>query len=212
MMNRSLRNVLAILGVQAAMLATPAHVLAQEPAKKPVARAQHVEKAKAQDRAPSTSAVAPTPAAAPAAALANETTNFQGWSVTCTPPGQAGQPRTCMAQMGVLKSKEDPRPILVMGIAKTGGSATLIVQTPTTVDLTPGVNLQIGNGAPRHLTYVSCEPALCTAALPMDDALAQEVAAAPKAVATWVGLGVGEVRVEYALQEARNTIAFLGTR
>lgn len=214
-MNHTITMIMAAVGVQAAVLALPPSVRAQEPARKLVPKAQHAEKAKSQERAPSAPAAAPaaaaaTPAAAPAAA--NETTNFQGWTVTCTPPGQGGQPRTCMAQMGVLKSKEDPRPILMMGIAKTGGSATLLVKTPTTVDLTPGVNLQVGNGAPRHLNYVSCEPALCTAALPMDDALAQEIASAPKAVVTWVGLGVGEVRVEYALQEARNTIAFLGTR
>jgi invasion protein IalB len=212
-MNYAIKSIVAVLGIQAAMLAVPMLAQAQEPIKKPVPKPHHVEhKGKMQERAPATPAAA-APAAAPAAAAsANETTNFQGWTVTCTPVGQGGQPRTCMAQMGVLKSKEDPRPILMMNIAKTGGAATLIVQTPTTVDLTPGVNLQIGNGAPRHLTYVSCEPALCTAAIPLDDALAQELAAAPKAVATWVGLGVGEVRVEYALQEARNTIAFLGTR
>lgn len=214
-MKHVMKSIVAVLGFQAAVLAVPALAQAQEPVKKPAAKAHHAEpKAKTQERAAAAPvAQAAAPAAPPAeAASANETTNFQGWTVICTPQGQAGQPRTCMAKMGVLKSKEDPRPILMMNIVKTGGTATLVVQTPTTVDLTPGVNLQIGNGAPRHLNYVSCEPALCTAAIPMDDALAQEVAAAPKAVATWVGLGVGEVRVEYALQEARNTIAFLGTR
>ncbi|MCJ2013051.1 invasion associated locus B family protein [Methylobacterium sp. J-076] len=101
---------------------------------------------------------------------------------------------------------------MFLNIIKTGNVATLAVQTPTTVDIKAGVTLQIGRAAPRHIDYASCEPALCTATVQMDDAFAQEMASAPSALAVWTGLGIGEIRVEYALQEARNTIAFLATR
>lgn len=117
-----------------------------------------------------------------------------------------------MAKTTVIKSKEDPRPIVFMNIVKAEGKSTLVIQTPTGIDLAPGVMLKIGDAAPRHLNYVSCEPALCSAALPMDEALTREVADSSKASASWVGLGVGEVRVEYPLQESRNTIAYLASR
>ena len=151
------------------------------------------------------------PQAGPAAP-ANETQNFQGWTVTCLPPPADNSARTCIAKMGVIKSNEDRRPILFVSVIKTGNSATFVVQTPTGIDLKAGTTVQIGKAAPRRLAYESCEPALCTATVPMDDALLQELANAPTATASWIGLGVGEVKVEYALQEARNTLAYLGTK
>jgi invasion protein IalB len=151
------------------------------------------------------------PQAAPAAP-ANETQNFQGWTVTCLPPPADNSGRTCIAKMGVIKSNEDRRPILFVSVVKTGNTATFVVQTPTGIDLKSGATVQIGKAAPRHLTYESCEPALCTATVQLDDALLQELASAPSATASWVGLGVGEVKVEYALQEARNTLAYLGSK
>lgn len=158
---------------------------------------------------------APAPGATPVQPTATppgETQNFQGWIVTCLPQPADKSPRTCVAKMGVLKSNEDRRPILFQSVIKTGGSATFVLQTPTGVDLKSGVTVQIGKNAPRHLTYESCEPSLCTATVPMDDAFVQELASAPNATATWVGIGVGDVRVEYALQEARNTLAYLVSR
>lgn len=156
----------------------------------------------------------PTPAAPPqvAAAQGNEVQNFQGWTVTCFPPPADKSARTCIAKASILKSNKDRRPILFISIIKTGGQATLAVQTPTGIDLRPGVTMQIAKAAPRHLNYESCEPNLCTALVPVDEALMQELGSSPSAVVSYVGLGVGAVRVEYALQDARTAIAFLGTK
>lgn len=151
-------------------------------------------------------APAPVPPSSPPP---GDTQNFQGWAVTCLPQPADKSPRTCVARMGVLKSNEDRRPILFMSVIKTGPSATFVLQTPTGVDLRAGVRVQIGKGSVRQLTFESCEPSLCTATIPMDDAFMQELASNPTATATWIGIGVGEVRVDYALQEARNTLAYL---
>ncbi|MFC6790130.1 invasion associated locus B family protein [Methylobacterium komagatae] len=220
-MKRSINYTPLVVGFLGAFLLAPAYVSAQEQLSgNPAPKLHRTEqKPRAPERATLKPAATPAPTAAaastPASAAAapkNETANFQGWSVACTPPGSAGQPRTCMAKTTVIKSKEDPRPIVFMNIVKADGKSTLVIQTPTGIDLAPGVMLKIGDAAPRHLNYVSCEPALCSAALPMDEALTREVADSSKASASWVGLGVGEVRVEYPLQESRNTIAYLASR
>ena len=182
---------------------------------------QRVEKAKPkiQDRAEAlTSQVAaagtekPATASPQASAPTGETQNFQGWTVTCLPQPADNSPRTCVAKMGVLKSNEDRRPILIVSVVKTGGSATFVLQTPTGIELKTGASVQIGKAAARRLVYDSCEPALCTASVQMDDPFVQELASAPSAVASWVGIGIGEVRVEFALQEVRNTLAYLVSR
>lgn len=220
-MKRFFNRVPLALGCLGTFLGAPVLVSAQEhPAVNSAPKLHRTEqKPKAPERATlkpapapaPTAAAAPAPAPAPAASK-NETATFQGWSVSCTPLGATGQSRTCMAKTTVIKSKEDPRPIVFMNIVKAEGKSTLVIQTPTGIDLAPGVMLKIGDAAPRHLNYVSCEPALCSAAVPMDEALTREVAESPKASASWVGLGVGEVRVEYPLQESRNTIAYLASR
>lgn len=220
-MKRLMNHVPLVLGCLGTLLVTPVLVSAQEhPAVNSAPKLHRIEqKLKAPERATLKPAPVPPPAAAAgstpalaAAASQNETVTFQGWSVSCTPLGAAGQSRTCLAKTAVIKSKEDPRPIVFMNIVKADGKSTLVIQTPTGIDLAPGVMLKIGDAAPRHLNYVSCEPALCSAAVPMDEALTREVAESPIASASWVGLGIGEVRVEYPLQESRNTISYLASR
>lgn len=161
--------------------------------------------------APSTSAPAQIATNNPTASPKNEVTRFQGWLVTCFDAAKLST-RSCVGKMNILKSNEDQRPILLITVNKTGNSSILILQTPTGIDLKAGVNLQIGKSSPHHLDYASCEPALCTAIVPLNDILANELGSFPTASASWTGLGVGEVRVEFALQEARNMLAFLGTR
>lgn len=214
-MRSTVKTLASLVGFQVAAL-TLSHVAgAQEPARKPAPHlrspqgAEHLP-AKAQDR------VGEAPNASPiqraVAALGPETKNFQGWQVACDPMGQGPNGRNCIAKMTVIRGKDDPRPILLVSIVKSEGSSVLVLQTPTSVDLKPGVELEVGKSAVRHLDYVSCEPALCSAAMPLDDGLVRDLSDTPSAVAKWTGLGVGEVRVEYQLQEFRNALAFLTAR
>ena len=161
--------------------------------------------AESQTSAPSLKPSEPATLAAPG----NEVTNFQGWTVTCLPNPTDNSPRTCVAKMGVIKSNEDKRPILFFNVIKTGPKVVLALQTPTGIDLRAGTVLQFGKAPPRTLYYESCEPALCTATVQIDDGLLQELAGASAATSTWMGLGVGEVRVEYPLQEVRNALTLL---
>ncbi|GJE39099.1 invasion associated locus B family protein [Methylobacterium persicinum] len=148
----------------------------------------------------------------PNGAGGNEVTKFQGWVVTCFPPSATGGNRSCIGKMNILKINEDRRPIIFLSVIKSSNSISLAIQTPTSVELKSGVNLQFGQANTRRIDYSSCEAALCTAMVQMDDTLANEFASFPTASAAWTGLGIGEVRVEFALQEARNMMAFLATR
>jgi invasion protein IalB len=56
-----------------------------------------------------------------------------------------------------------------------------VLQTPTGVAITPGIELQPEKAAKRKLSYESCEPGRCTANFTMDAALLREITAAPTA-------------------------------
>src|SRR6516165_1536304 len=102
------------------------------------------------------------------------TGNFGNWQVQC----QETNAKACRAILQVLRNKQLVMAWLVGTDAK--GALQNVLQTPTGVMVSAGVDVKVGTSAARHANFVNCGPQACTAALPMDDALIKDVSAAPK--------------------------------
>jgi invasion protein IalB len=66
------------------------------------------------------------------------------------------------------------------------GALTTVLRTPTGVLLQRGVDLKLGDAAPRKLTYVNCDTQQCEATIPMDEAFVRDASAAQSAAAVIV--------------------------
>ena len=62
--------------------------------------------------------------------------------------------------------------------------ANAVVQTPTGINLAPGVDIRIGKAPPRKMPFTSCEPNFCIAKSPLDTAILHEMVTNPTAEAT----------------------------
>jgi invasion protein IalB len=144
--------------------------------------------------------------------VTQESTKFHAWTVACNTLNASPDSRQCVAKTGVLRGKDDPRPILFLGVIKNGADQRFVLQTPTTTELKPGVKIDFGKGNTRQFQFASCEPALCTADAPLDGALAEDLRTAGTATVYWTSIGVGEVKVTFGLEGAREAIQFLATR
>ncbi|MFT0891704.1 invasion associated locus B family protein [Pseudochelatococcus sp. G4_1912] len=110
-----------------------------------------------------------------------ETTVHESWTVTCQ--DTADKKNTCTAVLRVADNQSG-NVVLVWAIGKDmSGKLTAVMQTPTGVQLAPGVILKVGKGADRKLTYATCSPRQCDATAPFDAAFLKDVNAAEEATA-----------------------------
>ncbi len=156
-------------------------------------------------------AATPTPAVpAGADTTVLETTRFTNWTVTCQ--SQTAQPRRCSAVTAVLRSKEDPRPILFAAIIKQNDAWRITLQVPTTTMVKPGVRLALGNETARQFEITSCEPTLCTAEGSLEAGTVEQFKGATNATATWTTINEGDAKVEFTLEGIAPAIAYLEKR
>lgn len=123
---------------------------------------------------------APAPAPAPSTPQRTEQTVQDGWIITCVE--MSGQTKkTCSAQMQVKENQQN-RTIFVWVIGRTAdGTLASVFQGPTGVQIQKGIEIKLGNAAPRKANYVVCTAQSCEASLTMDDAMVKEVLAAVNA-------------------------------
>lgn len=168
------------------------------------------EKAARPKKAPPKPAPKPHEAAKPnAAATPTPNAKFGAWVVFCDAKKAPTDPANCIALISVARDKVDTRKIVIMGVTKHDNALEFFTQTPTTVELKPGIDIQYEGRGPRHFDYGSCEPALCTVKVPLDDALYEEIVATPKATVSWTGLSVGQVKVLFGTEGAKEAIDYL---
>jgi invasion protein IalB len=134
---------------------------------------------------------------------------FESWIVSCAQKQAATDPANCLGLVSVARDKQDQRKIVIMGITKNKGVMSFFAQTPTAVELKSGVDIQFEGRAPRHFDYSSCEPALCTTILPLDDALLNELVTAPNVTMVWTSLEAGQVKVVFSPAGAREAFEYL---
>ncbi len=102
------------------------------------------------------------------------TATFGSWQVQC----QEANAKACRAVLQVLKDKQ----VIMAWLVGTDGKGVLqnVLQTPTGVMVSAGVDVKVGSSAARHANFLTCTPQGCTAAVPMDDAFIKDATAAQK--------------------------------
>ncbi len=60
-------------------------------------------------------------------------------------------------------------------VARNENQIVNVINTPTGVSISPGVELRLGKAAVRKMPFVSCEQQRCTATMPMDNTLARDI-------------------------------------
>lgn len=120
--------------------------------------------------------------AAGAAPQRIETTVHDSWTVTCR--DLVDKKNACTAVLRVADNQSG-NVVLIWALGKDqSDKLTAVIQTPTGVQIGPGVALKIGGAAARKLAYASCSPRQCDATLPADAAFLKEVATGAEATAT----------------------------
>jgi invasion protein IalB len=146
-------------------------------------------------RAPAPAPTAPAaPAGQPAANGATAQTptrteilNFENWVVTCNEFAEASKPRVCTALLQIAQQNTN-QVVFAWTIAIDNSKQMVtIMQTPTGVNIPPGVELKVGKVPPRKIPFASCDAGRCVATLPMDAALLREMTTVPSAEAVIQG-------------------------
>jgi invasion protein IalB len=129
---------------------------------------------------------APAPAAAPAAPsgpVRTETITYDNWTVTCRDTVDGKSKKVCVATLPMRVQQQNQ--VVNLGtwliLHNKEGALVSVVQTPQVdmgVLISKGVELKIGDGKPRKMSYFDCTPQHCESTLAMDDATIKEVVAA----------------------------------
>jgi invasion protein IalB len=136
---------------------------------------------------PSSAAAAATGGAAPAAKPApvptrTEILNFDNWVVTCSEFAE-GPKRQCAAILRIAQQNTNQVVFVWTITVDANKQATAVVQTPSGVNIAPGVELRVGKAPPVRLPFTSCEPNGCAATAVMEAPLLKEMATAAAAEA-----------------------------
>jgi invasion protein IalB len=123
-----------------------------------------------------------TPPAAPKVPTRTEILNFDSWSVTCAEFSEP-KSKTCSAVLQI--SQPNTNQVVFSWTVGLDNNKQLVsvMQTPTGVIITPGVELRIGKSPARKLPFTSCDAGRCVATTLMDNNLLRDIAAAPTAEA-----------------------------
>jgi invasion protein IalB len=102
------------------------------------------------------------------------TGTFGNWQVQC----QETNAKACRAVLQVIRDKQ----VIMAWFVGTDGKGALqnVLQTPTGVMVSAGIDIKVGSAAARHANFLTCGPQGCTAAVPIDDAFIKDASAAPK--------------------------------
>jgi len=139
--------------------------------------------------APPAANAPPAPAAQPPAPKPTRTEilNFDNWVVTCNEFAEGPKTRVCAALLQI--AQQNTNQIVFAWTIAVDNSKQLvtIMQTPTGVNIPPGVELRVGKVPPHKIPFASCDAGRCVASLPMDAALLREMTTVPTAEAVIQG-------------------------
>jgi len=128
----------------------------------------------------------PAPPATPTPTR-TEILNFDNWIVTCNDFAEGPRPRVCSALLQIAQQNTN-QVVFAWTIAIDNSKQMVtIMQTPTGVNIPPGVELRVGKVPPRKIPFASCDTGRCIATLPMDTALLREMTTVPNAEAVIQG-------------------------
>jgi invasion protein IalB len=132
----------------------------------------------------------------PQAPLKTTSQQFGGWAFTCSYFEKSTH--CVLVQKMVGKDKKQVLVSAIVSIAKEGG-AELVLQVPTGLDLTPGLELAVDGKTAGKAVYRACAPRICEASIPLDKALLNKLAAGKQLTLTMTGMRGKKVKVEMPL-------------
>jgi invasion protein IalB len=98
--------------------------------------------------------------------------NFGSWQVQC----QEANAKICRAILQVIRDKQ----VIMAWLVGADGKGVMqnVLQTPTGVLVSAGVDIKVASAPARHANYAACGPQACSASFPLDDAFIKEASAA----------------------------------
>lgn len=151
----------------------------------------------------------PAAPAQPPAPTRTEIQNFDNWSVTCNEFAEPAKRTVCSASLQVVQG-QSRQVVFVWSVGVTPDKKIAgAIVTPTGVILASGIQLKLGNGGVRKVSYATCEPARCTASVAMDDAFIKEAGVAASAEATIQAVDGRNIKFSFPMKGLDKAVAAL---
>lgn len=131
----------------------------------------------------------PPAAQAPTAsegAVRTERTVLDSWVLTCQEVVGDAKSKRCSATLSIFEEQTKHVAFLWTIGKNAAGAPTAVLTTPTSINLTSGLELKIGKGAARKLAFWSCDANSCEASMPLDEGLLKDARTGDDASATIV--------------------------
>jgi invasion protein IalB len=160
---------LLLFPIPLAVAATGPALLAQAP---PASRAP--QRGPAAPPAPKAEPASP-PSGQPQVIARTEIQYFENWTVTCNEFAEGPRTRVCSALLQVVQQETNQRVFTWSVTVDNNKQMVTVLQTPTGVAITPGVELQIGKAPGHKVPFTACDTGGCLATLPMDATLVREM-------------------------------------
>jgi invasion protein IalB len=122
-------------------------------------------------------APAATPPAPPPQPTRTEIIKFDSWTATCHDFVEGPRKRVCSALLQVQQQNTNQTVFSWTIGTNDSKQFVMVLQTPTGVMLTPGVELKFEKSS-KKIAYESCEPGRCMASMVIDNNLMRDLTAA----------------------------------
>jgi invasion protein IalB len=139
-----------------------------------------------------------------------ETINYDSWTLTCSESMEKNAKKTCSGTLRVIEQKQG-QVLFVWIIGRDSkGVMRTVMRTPTGVQITKGVELKLGKAQMRTLPYTACTQQQCDASIPVDDALVNDMVAAPEATATIYAIDGRDINFNMPIKSVEKVFAAIG--
>jgi invasion protein IalB len=126
-------------------------------------------------------------APAPQIPTRTEILNFDNWVVTCNEFAEGAKTRTCSALLRIIQQNTNQTLFAWSITIDASRQPAAVLQTPTGVNIAPGVELRIGKAAPQKIAFTACDTGGCVANTHLDANIVREMGTAATAEAVIQG-------------------------
>jgi invasion protein IalB len=129
-----------------------------------------------------------------------EILNLENWVVTCNDFAEGPRKRVCSALLHIVQQNTNQTVFSWTVAVENNKQMVTVIQTPTGVLITPGVELKVGKLPPHKVPFTICDNGRCVASMPMDSALLHEMTVVPTAEAIIQGAQGNSVQFNIQLK------------
>jgi len=141
--------------------------------------------------------------------LRRDSVAYDLWTVGCAYLSQPADSKSCTASLPVRRP-DSQQLLVVLTVGPDGrGERRIQATVPTSTMVQDGVTVRFEPAGEIKLPILSCYPAACLASVLYDQANAALMASATKAEVTWTNAASGRVKVEFAVNGAKQALAAL---